>query len=69
MATDSLERQRLREARAALKAEGWGNTAIYLTDHRVVITYSRPVAERDAATAHVQAQEAFADEWGEDGPS
>jgi hypothetical protein len=69
MATDSPERRRLREARAALKAEGWGNVAIYQSPRSVVINYSRPVAERDAATRYVQGQEAFADEWGEDGPA
>jgi nitrous oxide reductase accessory protein NosL len=60
---------RLKAARQVAKADGWGNEAVYCTAHDVMVTYSRPEEERQAATEYTQGQEAFADDWTEEGPS
>ena len=73
MATATINRgsratARLKAARQTAEAEGLGHATALLISPAVMVTYSRPVEERDAATEYVRGQEAFADEWTEEGP-
>lgn len=65
--TRAEARSRLTEAQGYAAGRGVGEVVLKNAPDHVVITFARPVEERDAATEHVRSVEGRADEW-DDGP-